>query len=64
VIEEGKFSKKVDEKFTAYYKPLIVCIEELCKVVFPKVKRWLREDRRLYVLPGEICTRGGKERFK
>jgi hypothetical protein len=48
VIEEDKFSKKVDENFTAYCKPLIPCIQELRKVVFPEGKRWLREDRRLY----------------
>lgn len=44
VIEEDKFSKKVDENFTAYYKPLIPCVQELRKVVFPEGKRWLRDD--------------------
>jgi hypothetical protein len=48
VIEEDKFSKKVDENFTAYCKLLIPCIQELRKVVFPEGKRWLGEDRRLY----------------
>jgi preprotein translocase subunit SecE len=54
VIEEDKSSKKVDESFTAYRKPLIPCIQELRKVVFPEGKRWLKGIAT--VLPGEICT--------
>jgi hypothetical protein len=48
VLEEDKFNKEVDENFTAYCTPLIPCIKELRKVVFPEGKRWLREDRQLY----------------
>ncbi|KAF2452571.1 hypothetical protein BDY21DRAFT_382745 [Lineolata rhizophorae] len=48
VDEEDKFAKEVDENFTAYCAPLIPCIKELRKVVFPEGKRWLREDRGLY----------------
>jgi hypothetical protein len=47
-FEEDKFDKEVKKSFTAYCKPLIPCIQELRKVVFPDGKRWLTEDRRLY----------------
>ena len=48
VDEEDKFAKEVNNTFTARCKPLIPCIQELRKVVFPGGKRWLREDRQLY----------------
>lgn len=48
VLEEDKFSKEVEENVTKHCKPLIPCIEELRKVVFPEGKRWLKEDRQLY----------------
>jgi Fungal protein kinase len=48
VDEEDKFTKEVDENVTTYCAPLIPCIKELRKVVFPEGKRWLREDRQLY----------------
>ncbi|KAI9773774.1 MAG: hypothetical protein M1839_002007 [Geoglossum umbratile] len=48
VDEEDKFNKEVDENFTAYCTPLIPCIKELRKVVFPEGKRWFKEDRQLY----------------
>jgi hypothetical protein len=49
VLEQDKFNKKVDENFTPYCRPLIPCVQELCDVVFPGGKRWLEEDRELYV---------------
>ncbi|KAI9785550.1 MAG: hypothetical protein M1839_009291 [Geoglossum umbratile] len=48
IDEEDKFNKEVDENFTAYCTPLIPCIKELRKVVFPEGKRWFKEDRQLY----------------
>lgn len=48
VLEEDKFRKEVEGNVTTYCKPLIPCIEELRKVVFPKGKQWLKEDRQLY----------------
>jgi hypothetical protein len=48
VDEEDKFNKDVGENFTTYYTPLILCIKELRKVIFPEGKQWLREDRQLY----------------
>lgn len=46
--EEGKFTEEAKKGFTAQCKPLIPCIQELRKVVFPEGKRWLREERQLY----------------
>ena len=48
VDEEDKFTKEVTENFTPYCRPLIPCIQELRKVVFPGGKRRLDEDRELY----------------
>lgn len=48
VDEEDKFIEEVEREFTAQCRPLIPCIQELRKVVFPEGKRWLREDRQLY----------------
>ncbi|KAF2174644.1 hypothetical protein K469DRAFT_648111 [Zopfia rhizophila CBS 207.26] len=48
VDEEDKFTKEVMKKFTVHCKPLVPCVQELRKVVFPDGKRWLREDRQLY----------------
>ncbi|KAF2452554.1 hypothetical protein BDY21DRAFT_329029 [Lineolata rhizophorae] len=48
VVEEDSFSKEVGESFTEYCKPLVPCILELRKVVFPGGKRWLSEHRGLY----------------
>ncbi len=48
VLEEDKFTKEVEENFTAYCTPLVPCVKELRKAVFPEGKRWPREDRGLY----------------
>jgi hypothetical protein len=48
LVEQDRFDKEVDENFTAYCKPLIPCVQELRKVVFPEGRRWLTQDRRLY----------------
>ncbi|KAF2468324.1 uncharacterized protein BDR25DRAFT_335443 [Lindgomyces ingoldianus] len=48
VDEEDKFTKEVEENVTTYCTPLIPCVQELRKVVFPEGKRWLKEDRQLY----------------
>jgi serine/threonine protein kinase len=48
LIEEDRFGKKANENCTAYCRPLIPCILELRKVVFPEGKRWLQQDRQLY----------------
>jgi len=36
------------DNFTAYYAPLILLLNRLRKVVFPKDKPWEREDEKLY----------------
>jgi len=48
VDEEDKFNKEVNNSFTPYCRPLIPCIQELRRVVFPGGKRFLNEDRGLY----------------
>jgi hypothetical protein len=49
VDEEDKFTEEVEKEFTVRCKPLITCIQELREAVFPGGKRWLREDRQLYL---------------
>lgn len=51
VLKEDRFDAEVNENFTSYCKPLIPCIQELRRVVFPNGKSWgrgEREDRGLY----------------
>ena len=48
VSEEDKFQEEMNENFSPYCKPLIPCMQELRKVVFPDGKRWLTEDTKLY----------------
>jgi len=48
VLEEDRFTKTLDLTVTSYCKPLIPCILELRKVVFPEGRRWLTQDRQLY----------------
>ncbi|KAH7111280.1 hypothetical protein B0J11DRAFT_419954, partial [Dendryphion nanum] len=47
VDEEDKFKEEVEREFTAQCKPLIPCVHELRKVVFPSGKRWLKQDLQL-----------------
>lgn len=61
VDEEDKFNMEVDENFAAYCTPLIPCIKELRKVVFPEGKRWLREDRQLYSRMKSVRSSAGKK---
>ncbi|MCJ1473154.1 hypothetical protein MMC13_001805 [Lambiella insularis] len=48
VSEEDGFDEEMSDNFSKYCKPLIPCMQELRKVVFPGGKRWLSEDRELY----------------
>jgi hypothetical protein len=61
VDEEDKFNKEVDENFTAYCTPLIPCIKELRKVVFPEGKRWFREGRHLYSRMKSVLLQARKD---
>ena len=51
-IKAGQISKGifdyVDENFTKHCKPLVPCMRELHKVVFPGGSRWFTEHRELY----------------
>ncbi|KAF2174352.1 hypothetical protein K469DRAFT_614801, partial [Zopfia rhizophila CBS 207.26] len=58
VIEEDKFT---NENFSAYCKPLIPCLQELRKVVFPEGKRWLREHRQLYTQMKSVLDQARKD---
>ena len=46
-ISKGIFDN-VEEKFADHCKPLIPCLKELHKVVFPSGSRWFTEHRALY----------------
>ncbi len=46
-ISKGIFDT-VDDYFTEHCKPLIPCLKELYKVVFPEGRRWFTEYRGLY----------------
>ena len=43
-----KFDKEVADNFTAYCQPLIPCVQQLHKVVFPDGKPWKTEDKGLF----------------
>jgi hypothetical protein len=61
VLEQDKFDKEVNGNFTAYCKPLITCIQELRKVVFPEGKRWLTEDRQVYSRMKSVLEKARKD---
>ena len=52
-IKAGQISKgvfdNVDEKSTEHCKPLIPCLKELHKAVFPGGSRWFTKHRQLYL---------------
>ena len=48
ISEEFQFNKEVAGNFTTYCQPLVPCIQELHKVVFPNGKRWRTEDKGLF----------------
>lgn len=45
--KEDWFNEEMISDFTPYCRPLILCMQELRKVVFPDEEIWLREDRQL-----------------
>ncbi len=53
IVEEEGFSKAI-AGFTPYCQPLIPCIQELRKYIFPNGKRWLGENNT--VLSGKRRT--------
>lgn len=48
VDEEDKFNEELEKNVVAYYRPLIPCIQELRKVVFPEGRRRTSEDPTLF----------------
>jgi Fungal protein kinase len=48
ISSERDFLSLAKEYFTPYFQPLIRCVNNLRKVVFPNNHRWEREDERLY----------------
>ena len=61
VGEEDKFDKDINENFTPYCTSLIPCIQKLRKVAFPKGRRWLTENRRLYTDMKRVLEEAVKE---
>jgi hypothetical protein len=59
----GRVSKRlfdlVADKFTPYCKPLINCVKELHKVVFPEGVVRLEEDRGLYTQMRSVLEKAG-----
>jgi hypothetical protein len=58
VSEEDGFDKEMSENFSEYCKPLIPCVQELRKVVFPGGKRRLSEDMKLYAQMDAVLEKG------
>jgi len=48
IVNERHFLTIARQFFTPYHQPLIECINQLRKVVFPNGHRWEREDEQLY----------------
>jgi len=48
ISEEDNFLRLANERFTPYYQPLIDCVNQLRKVVFPDGKRARNPNERLY----------------
>ncbi|KAH7053440.1 hypothetical protein B0J12DRAFT_698622 [Macrophomina phaseolina] len=48
VLEEEEFENEVKQNFTEYCKPLVTCVQELRKVVFPGDRRRKNENETLY----------------
>ncbi|KAL2056599.1 hypothetical protein ABVK25_002993 [Lepraria finkii] len=62
VSEEDRFDKKIRDVFSEYCKPLIPCMQELRKVVFPGGKRWLSEDMKLYTQMNAVLEKAREDR--
>ena len=54
-----RLSDLVADKFTPYCKPLINCVKELHKVVFPEGVARLKEDWGLYTQMRDILAEAG-----
>lgn len=61
VSEEDGFDKEMSDNFSKYCKPLIPCMQELRKVVFPGGKRWLSEDRELYLRMTDVLEKARED---
>jgi len=62
VLEDDGFHKEMNVNFSGHCKPLIPCMQELRKEVFPGGKRRLSEDRELYSRVADILERA-RENF-
>lgn len=61
VVEEDLFDKQVKDNVTVYCTPLLPCLEELRRVVFPGGKRCLREDPQLYARMKSVFQQAEKD---
>ncbi|KAJ5559163.1 hypothetical protein N7461_003135 [Penicillium sp. DV-2018c] len=48
ISDEADFVRSANEYFTKYYRPLVPCVNNLRKAVFPSGRRWAKEDKGLY----------------
>ncbi|TWU70363.1 hypothetical protein ED733_000050, partial [Metarhizium rileyi] len=61
VSDERDFRQTAEENFTAYYQPLIPCVNRLRKAVFPNGRRWVSEDDTLYLSMRSILRESQKD---
>lgn len=57
VLEDDGFEKEMSDNFSTYCKPLIPCMQELRRAVFPGGKRHVREDRGLCVRIADVLKK-------
>ncbi len=61
VLEDDGFNKEMSDNFSEYCRPLVPCMRQLRKAVFPDGRRWLREDRVLYTQMVEVLDRARRD---
>lgn len=60
VISEFHFDRTLEAYCTEYYKPLIPCMRNLWKIIFPGGNKWKKEDLRLYGLIQDVLREAQK----
>lgn len=61
IDDEADFLGLMEESCTAYYRPLIPCVNKLRRAVFPDGKRWRQSNPNLYVTMREILCLASKD---
>lgn len=60
VIGEDLFDRTLESYCTDYYRPLIPCLRNLWKIIFPGGRTWKKEDLRLYGLVQDVLREAQK----